>query len=180
MTEQVEQTEQVEKLTFVTQKEEVNGHKYPAQGTGARYVWDRADDAFEKGINSTDLMDDIVNLTDMTRGTVSSQLTYWRKETGKTLPKKIDIERAEREMNAEALKQQKEEEKLKAKQEKEAKREIEKAKNAIKRAEDARKKAEDRVEEAKLKLIELGIDPDTVDLTGEVTDESDNADEAAE
>lgn len=160
-------TEQVEKLTFVTQKEEVNGHKYPAQGTGARYVWDRADEAFEQGINSTDLMDDIVGRTDMTRGTVSSQLTYWRKETGKTLPKKIDIERAEREANAEKIKAEKEAAKEKARLEKEANREIERAKAAAKRAADAKAKAEEKVAEAKEKLAALGIDPESIDLSGD-------------
>ena len=74
-----------EKLTFVTGKEEVNGVLYPAAGTGARYVWDLADKAHEEGKSSSDVMDEVVATTEMSRGTVSSQLTYWRKATGKVL-----------------------------------------------------------------------------------------------
>lgn len=109
-------------------KEDVNGVMYPAKGTGARIVWDAADSAFNKGTDSSTVIDHLTSSTTMTRGTISSQLTYWRKATGKELAKRASTAKAE---------------KLAAKAEAKAKREAESAaKKAAKEQEQAKKAAE--------------------------------------
>lgn len=116
-----------EKITFKSTKEIVDGIAYPSKGTGARFVWDAADVAHLEGTNSTDLVTSIVEQTDMSKGTVSSQLTYWRKATGKVLAKKVDASAAE---------------KVQAKEEARLAREAEKQRKADEKAERDRVKAE--------------------------------------
>jgi hypothetical protein len=139
------------KLTFATGKEEVNGVLYPAAGTGARYVWDLADKAHEAGKSSSDVMDVATKETEMSRGTVSSQLTYWRKATGKTLAKRVDNAKAERDAQKAEEKRLKAEARAKAKAEKAEQKAAEQIKKAEERAEKARQKAEAaKAEAAKL------------------------------
>ncbi|WNT47327.1 hypothetical protein SPLA11_PHROGS00047 [Salmonella phage SPLA11] len=140
-----------EKLSFVTGKEEVNGVLYPAAGTGARYVWDLADKAHEEGKSSSDVMDEVVATTEMSRGTVSSQLTYWRKATGKVLAKRVDTAKAERDAAKAAEKQRKAEERARIKAEKAEAKAAEQIRKAEEKAEKARQKAEAaKAEAAKL------------------------------
>ncbi|HBU2310268.1 hypothetical protein VBJ55_22500 [Enterobacter hormaechei] len=131
-----------EKLTFVSGKEEVNGVMYPAAGTGARFVWDLADQAHEAGESSSDVMDKVVAQTEMSRGTVSSQLTYWRKATGKVLAKRIDTAKAERDAAKAEEKRLKAEARAKAKAEKAEAKAAEQIRKAEEKAEKARQKAE--------------------------------------
>lgn len=157
------------KLTFATGKEEVNGVLYPAAGTGARYVWDMADKAHEAGKSSSDVMDVVTKETEMSRGTVSSQLTYWRKATGKVLAKRVDNAKAERDAQKAEEKRLKAEARAKAKAEKAEQKAAEQIKKAEERAEKARQKAEAaKAEAAKL-------------ASGSAEGETDSAaDEAAE
>ncbi|MEZ0535381.1 hypothetical protein, partial [Enterobacter sp. KB-221C9] len=124
-----------EKLTFVSGKEEVNGVMYPAAGTGARFVWDLADQAHEAGESSSDVMDKVVAQTEMSRGTVSSQLTYWRKATGKVLAKRIDTAKAERDAAKAEEKRLKAEARAKAKAEKAEAKAAEQIRKAEEKAE---------------------------------------------
>lgn len=132
-----------EKITFKLIKEMVNGVAYPSQGTGARYVWDAADAAHEVGENSTDLVTRIVEATDMSKGTVSSQLTYWRKATGKVLAKKVDESAAEKAAAKQAAKEAREADKAEKAAEKQRKAE-EKAAAKEKRDAEKAEKAEQR------------------------------------
>lgn len=144
------------KLTFATGKEEINGVLYPAQNTGARYVWDLADKAHEAGKSSSDVMDLATANTEMSRGTVSSQLTYWRKATGKVLAKRVDTAKAERDA-ARA-----EEKRLKAEARAAAKAEKAEAKAAeqIARAEAKAAKAKEKAEAAKAEAAKLAAPTD--------------------
>lgn len=128
-----------EKITFKSTKEMVEGVAYPSQGTGARFVWDAADKAHESGENSTDLVNRIVAGTDMSKGTVSSQLTYWRKATGKTLAKKVDDAAAERAAAREQAKAEREAAKLAREEERQRKAEEREAAKATREAEKAAK-----------------------------------------
>lgn len=130
------------KLTFATGKEEVNGILYPAPNTGARYVWDLADKAHEAGKSSSDVMDLATKETEMSRGTVSSQLTYWRKATGKVLAKRVDDAKAQRDAAKAEEKRVKAEERAKAKAEKARIKAEEQIAKANERAEKAKQKAE--------------------------------------
>lgn len=130
------------KLTFATGKEEVNGVLYPAPNTGARYVWDLADKAHEAGKSSSDVMDVATKETEMSRGTVSSQLTYWRKATGKVLAKRVDNAKAERDQAKAEEKRLKAEARAKAKAEKAQAKADEQIRKAEEKAEKARQKAE--------------------------------------
>lgn len=131
------------KVTFKTEKELVNGVAYPSKGTGARFVWDAADAAAEAGDNGTDLVARLTEQTDMSKGTISSQLTYWRKATGKVLAKKVDetaaqraAEKAQAKADREAAKAQREADraaKKKEREDKKAEREAERARKAEER-----------------------------------------------
>jgi len=77
-------------------KEEVNGVMYPASGTGARMVWDTADQAVEAGRTSSDVIEKLTAETTMSNGTISSQLTYWRKATNQVLAKRASTDKAEK------------------------------------------------------------------------------------
>jgi len=124
VTEQATHKIQVSRQT----KEEVGGVLYPAAGTGARMVWDTADLAVESGKTSSDVIAKLTAETTMSNGTVSSQLTYWRKATNKTLAKAASTEKAKKDA-----------EKAEAK----AKREQERAdKKAAKVIEDGKKAAD--------------------------------------
>lgn len=152
------------KLTFATGKEEVNGVLYPAAGTGARYVWDMADKAHEAGKSSSDVMDVVTKETEMSRGTVSSQLTYWRKATGKVLAKRVDTAKAERDAAKAEEKRLKAEARAKAKAEKAEQKAAEQIKKAEERAEKARQKAEAaKAEAAKLAAGNTDADVETND-----------------
>lgn len=108
-------------------KEDVGGIMYPATGTGARMVWDEADKAHAEGKTSSDVIEGLTKTTTMTPGTVSSQLTYWRKATGKDLAKRAAANKAEKDA---------------AKAAEKAKREADRAaKKAAKEQEDAVKAA---------------------------------------
>lgn len=131
-----------QKLTFATGKEEVNGVLYPAPNTGARYVWDLADKAHEAGKSSSDVMDLATTNTEMSRGTVSSQLTYWRKATGKTLAKRVDDAKAQRDAAKAEEKRVKAEARAQAKADKARIKAEEQIAKANERAEKARQKAE--------------------------------------
>lgn len=132
-----------EKITFKSTKEVVDGVAYPSKGTGARFVWDAADQAHEAGQNSTDLVATIVEQTDMSKGTVSSQLTYWRKATGKVLAKKVDESAAEKAAAKQAAKEQREAAKAEKAAEKQRKAE-EKAQAKAQREAEKAEKAEAR------------------------------------
>lgn len=152
------------KLTFATGKEEVNGVLYPAAGTGARYVWDMADKAHEAGKSSSDVMDVVTKETEMSRGTVSSQLTYWRKATGKVLAKRVDTAKAERDAQKAEEKRLKAEARAKAKAEKAEQKAAEQIKKAEERAEKARQKAEAaKAEAAKLAAGSTDGETDSAD-----------------
>jgi hypothetical protein len=135
-----------EKITFKSTKEMVDGVAYPSQGTGARYVWDAADAAHESGENSTDLVAKLVESTDMSKGTISSQLTYWRKATGKALAKKVDESAAEKAAAKQAAKEKREADKAAKAEEKQRKAE----EKAALKAEKDRAKAE-KAEQRRLK-----------------------------
>lgn len=156
-----------EKITFKSSKEMVDGVAYPAKGTGARHVWDAADEAAETGNNSTDLVAHIVETTDMSKGTVSSQLTYWRKATGKVLAKKVDesaAQRAEEKAEAKRLrdeaKAQREADRQAKKDEREAAKQAREEAKALKAQERAAKdeeklrKLQERVAAAKKQQTE--------------------------
>lgn len=93
------QTEAVQHKIEVTRqtKEDVGGILYPAKDTGARMVWDAADAAAAAGKSSSDVIEHLTATTTMSAGTVSSQLTYWRKATGRTLAKRVSEEKAKKE-----------------------------------------------------------------------------------
>lgn len=115
-------------------KENINGVMYPAAGTGARMVWDAADSAHTASKTSSDVIEHITATTTMSSGTVSSQLTYWRKATGKTLAKRVNEEKAKKDA---------------AKAEDKAKREADRA--AKKTAKEAEKAAKNIAKIDKLK-----------------------------
>jgi len=147
-----------EKITFKSSKEMVDGVAYPSAGTGARYVWDAADKAHESGENSTDLVTSIVDATDMSKGTVSSQLTYWRKATGKTLAKKVDESAAQRAAERQAAKKEREAAKAAKAADREAKaaereqRRVEREAEKQQRAEARRLKDEERLRKLQEKV----------------------------
>lgn len=149
-----------EKITFKSTKEMIDGVAYPSQGTGARYVWDAADKGHESGENSTDLVTRIVGETDMSKGTVSSQLTYWRKATGKTLAKKVDDSAAERAAAREQAKAEREAAKLAREEERQRKAEEREAAKATReadkaaRAEARRLKDEERLRKLQEKVAQ--------------------------
>lgn len=147
------------KRTFATGKEEVNGVLYPAPNTGARYIWDLADSAHEAGKSSSDVMDRATKETDMSRGTVSSQLTYWRKATGKVLAKRVDDAKAQRDAAKAEEKRVKAEERAKAKAEKARVKAEEQIAKANERAEKARQKAEAAKAEAAALAPQTETDP---------------------
>lgn len=139
------------KLTFATGKEEVNGILYPAPNTGARYVWDLADKAHDAGKSSSDVMDLATTNTEMSRGTVSSQLTYWRKATGKILAKRVDNAKAERD----AAKAEEKRVKAEARATAKAAKATAKADEQIKKAEDRAAKAKEKAEAARAEAAAL-------------------------
>lgn len=81
------------------QKEVVNvngvDRNFPGQGTAARFVWDLCLKAVEKGLSSTDVIDKALKDTSMSRASVNSQITYFRKETGLELSRRVDTTKAE-------------------------------------------------------------------------------------
>lgn len=163
------------KVTFKSEKELVDGVAYPSKGTGARYVWDAADAAAENGGNSTDLVTRLTEETDMSKGTISSQLTYWRKSTGKVLAKKVDetaaqraAEKAQAKADREAAKAQREADrqaKKDAREEAKAKREADRQA----KAEERRLKDEERL--AKLQERVAKAQAAQAEAEGEVADE---------
>lgn len=142
------------KVTFKTEKELVNGVAYPSKGTGARFVWDAADAAAEAGDNSTDLVARLVEQTDMSKGTISSQLTYWRKATGKVLAKKVDETAAQRAAEKAQAKADREAAKAQREADRAAKKEAREQAKAEREAERARKAEERRLKDEE-KLAKL-------------------------
>lgn len=142
------------KVTFKTEKELVNGVAYPSKGTGARFVWDAADAAAEAGDNSTDLVARLVEQTDMSKGTISSQLTYWRKATGKVLAKKVDETAAQRAAEKAQAKADREAAKAQREADRAAKKEASEQAKAEREAERARKAEERRLKDEE-KLAKL-------------------------
>lgn len=104
--EQVQHKIQVSRQT----KEEVNGVMYPASGTGARMVWDTADHAVLTGRTSSDVIKKLAEETTMSNGTISSQLTYWRKATNQVLAKAASTAKAEKDAAKAAAKELREKE----------------------------------------------------------------------
>lgn len=145
------------KLTFATGKEEVNGILYPAPNTGARYVWDLADKAHDAGKSSSDVMDLATTNTEMSRGTVSSQLTYWRKATGKILAKRVDNAKAERD----AAKAEEKRVKAEARATAKAAKATAKADEQIKKAEERAAKAKEKAEAARAEAAALAAPAQT-------------------
>lgn len=136
----VEQKIQVSRQT----KEDVGGIMYPAAGTGARMVWDAADQAHAEGKTSSDVIEHLTGTTTMTPGTVSSQLTYWRKATGKDLSKRAAANKAERDAAKAA-------DKAKRDAERDAKRQVKEQEKAQKAAD---KLAKLQAEAAKLQAAQ--------------------------
>lgn len=162
-----------DKISFKATKDIVDGVEYPAKGTGARHVWDAADEAVLSGTNSSDLVNTLVETTDMSKGTISSQLTYWRKASGKVLAKKVDAASAEKAEAREAAKAEREAKKAEREAEKQRKAEEREATKAQREAEKAEKAEARRVkdEERLAKLQEKIAKAQQAEQSEEPTDE---------
>lgn len=113
---------------------------FPGQGTGARYVWDLCMHALQTGESSTYVVETAAANTKMSKPSINSQITYFRKATGLELSRRVNTEKAEA--------------KAKAKAEREAKKAEREAAGAGKRVERiATLKA--RIEKDTAKLAEL-------------------------
>lgn len=85
--------------TLRPQKEmvEVNGVEiaFPGAGTGARYVWDLCLHAIEVGESSTFVVETAAANSKMSKPSINSQITYFRKATGLELSRRVNTEKAE-------------------------------------------------------------------------------------
>lgn len=85
--------------TLRPQKEmvEVNGIEiaFPGAGTGARYVWDLCLHAIEVGESSTFVVETAAANSKMSKPSINSQITYFRKATGLELSRRVNTEKAE-------------------------------------------------------------------------------------
>jgi hypothetical protein len=87
----------------------VNGVEvaFPGKGTGARYVWDLCQHAVANGESSTYVVETAAANTTMSKPSINSQITYFRKATGLELSRRVNTEKAE----AQAAKRKEREEK---------------------------------------------------------------------
>lgn len=113
---------------------------FPGQGTGARYVWDLCMHALQTGESSTYVVETAAANTSMSKPSINSQITYFRKATGLELSRRVNTEKAEA--------------KAAAKAEREAKKAEREAAGAGKRVERIAKLKE-RIEKDTAKLAEL-------------------------
>ena len=104
---------------------------------------------FEAGLTSSDVIEKITNETTMSAGTVSSQLTYWRKATSKQLAKRAST----------------------AKAEKDAEKAENKAKRDADRAAKREQKEQEKAVKAKEKLAKLQAEADKLKAATEQTSE---------
>lgn len=120
----------------------VNGVEvaFPGQGTGARYVWDLCLHAVTNGESSTFVVETAAANSQMSKPSINSQITYFRKATGLELSRRVNTEKAE-----ERLRKQKE------RDEKRAQREVD---EVGKRA-DRIKKLRESIAKQTAKLAEL-------------------------
>lgn len=85
--------------TLRPQKEmvEVNGVEiaFPGTGTGARYVWDLCLHAIQTGESSTFVVETAAANSKMSKPSINSQITYFRKATGLELSRRVNTAKAE-------------------------------------------------------------------------------------
>lgn len=76
---------------------ELNGVEiaFPGQGTGARFVWDLCLKAIANGESSTYVVETAHEATGMSKPSINSQLTYFRKATGLELSRRVNTEKLE-------------------------------------------------------------------------------------
>ncbi len=67
---------------------------FPGQGTGARYVWDLCMHALQTGESSTYVVETAAANTSMSKPSINSQITYFRKATGLELSRRVNTEKA--------------------------------------------------------------------------------------
>lgn len=74
----------------------VNGVEvaFPGQGTGARYVWDLCLHAVNSGESSTFVVETAASNTKMSKPSINSQITYFRKATGLELSRRVNTDKA--------------------------------------------------------------------------------------
>lgn len=79
------------------EKVEVNGVEvnFPGKGTGARYVWDLCMHAVANGESSTFVVETAAANTTMSKPSINSQITYFRKETGLELSRRVNLAKSE-------------------------------------------------------------------------------------
>lgn len=83
---------------------DVNGKTvaFPGQKTGARYVWDLCLHAINTGESSTYVVETAAANTTMSKPSINSQITYFRKATGLELSRRVNTEKAEQKAQAKA------------------------------------------------------------------------------
>lgn len=74
----------------------VNGAEvaFPGKGTGARYVWDLCQHAVANGESSTYVVETAAANTTMSKPSINSQITYFRKATGLELSRRVNLDKA--------------------------------------------------------------------------------------
>lgn len=143
----------VENLRPQKENVEVNGVvvAFPGKGTGARYVWDLCQHAVANGESSTYVVETAAANTTMSKPSINSQITYFRKATGLELSRRVNTEKAE----AQAAKRKEREEKAAQRLVDSADKRVERIAALQKRiAADTAKLAELEAEEAKFQAGE--------------------------
>ncbi|MNE34927.1 hypothetical protein D3C77_13450 [compost metagenome] len=80
---------------------------FPGQGTGARYIWDLCLHALNSGESSTYVVETAAANTQMSKPSINSQITYFRKATGLELSRRVNTEKAEAKAAAKAAREAK-------------------------------------------------------------------------
>lgn len=131
---------------------------FPGKGTGARYVWDLCMHASDIGESSTYVVETAAANTSMSKPSINSQITYFRKATGIELSRRVNTAKAEEKAKKAAEREAKKAERLQA--------------QAGKR-EELIAKLEKRIEADTTKLAELRAAP--ADEAGSEEEETDSA-----
>jgi hypothetical protein len=134
---------------------------FPGQGTGARYVWDLCLTAIANGESSTFVVETAHAATGMSKPSINSQLTYFRKATGLELSRRVNTAKLE----AKAAKTAEREAKRVAKLEAEAGSRPERIQKLIERI------AKDQAKLAELQALEAAGAPEVEDVVGDADSE---------
>lgn len=144
----------IENLRPQKENVDINGVAvaFPGRGTGARYVWDLCRHAVEIGESSTFVVETAAENTSMSKPSINSQITYFRKATGLELARRVNTEKAQEREEKRAAREAKALERLNET----ATKRVERIAALQKRiAADTEKLAELQAEEEKRQMAEL-------------------------